>query len=94
MIPIGLFAAYGIYDSIEDYRTQQIGIEEQPASSERDSIGEESGYRSILERWKASEQSTSVVIYTWFTVGFAVIFSLPSSESHYTTKMNGADQRR
>jgi len=78
MIPIGLFAAYGIYDAIEDYRSQSKEVPEAGALSSKQ--GTKSKLRSFVEGWQARDRSVSAVIYTWFTVGFTIIFLLPPSE--------------
>jgi hypothetical protein len=75
---LSLFAAYGVYDAIEDYRSQsKEALESGTLSSKQNT---KSKLRSVVEGWQAKGRSVSAVIYTWFTVGFTIIFLLPPSE--------------
>jgi hypothetical protein len=75
---MAIFASYGIYDAIEDYRSPPTeGQEGDAAPSEQ---GPKSWGQRVVEDWQARNRSTSAVIYTWFTIGFAAIFLLPSTE--------------
>lgn len=77
MLLLGAFAFYVIYDAIEDYRSHSKEVGGESPSSKGDTNGK---LAPFVERLEARSQSTIAVIYTWFTVGFAVIFSLPSTE--------------
>jgi hypothetical protein len=86
MLVLAIFASYLIYDAIEDYRSPPTeGQEGDPTEGqEGDAAPSEQGPKSwgqrVVEDWQARNRSTSAVIYTWFTIGFAAIFLLPSTE--------------
>ena len=77
----GVFAVYGIYDAIEDYRSRYgKEFESQTGSFLDNATKDETIFGIQLERWQADDRSVTTVVFTWFTIAFTVIFALPPSE--------------